>query len=157
MSAYVFPSYLPGIAWPVKRTPQFATHIQQALSGKESRIALKQYPQYLYEMDVAILRDDLSFTNHVYNSESNTSCAYGTNTTSSSTIDVLAPDGTYTAVKVVYTGGGTAGQTIIDWPTDIASASASSSYTSACGYVRSRAPCKSCSATTRQVRRLRSP
>ena len=126
MSSLVFPSYLPGIAWPIKRTPMFATHIQQALSGKESRIALKQYPQYTYEMDLSILRDDQTRTNFVSNSVSVASAVNGTATSSASTIDVLAPDGTYTAIKVTYAGGGAAGQSIFQQTTgDTATATAS--------------------------------
>ena len=129
MSSSVFPSYLPGIAWPVKRTSMYSTHIQQALSGKESRIALKQYPQYQYEMDISILRDDVTRTNYVSNSASLASTTFGTNTTGAATIDYTAPDGTYTAAKMVYTGGGTAGQMIFEYTTGD-TATAGLSYTS---------------------------
>ena len=118
MSNYVFPSYLSGIAWPVKRSPSYSTHIQKSLSGKESRIALKQYPQYNYEMDINIARDDLSRTNMIYNSVNVTSCTFGTACTGVANIDLLAPDpdNTYTTVKVAYAGTGTAGQNIITYP-----------------------------------------
>lgn len=49
MSTQVFPS-LPGIAFPVKRTPQWKTRVQQAISGKETRIADWSAPRWLWEL-----------------------------------------------------------------------------------------------------------
>lgn len=129
MSNLLFPTYLPGIGWPVKRSPSFATHIQQALSGKESRIALKQYPQYKYSIDINIMRDDVTRTNYINTSVNVSNAAFGTATTGVANIDLLAPDGTYTAVKVAYAGGGSAGQSLISHSTGN-TATAGASYTS---------------------------
>jgi hypothetical protein len=129
MSNAVFPSYLSGIAWPVKRTSMYATHVQQALSGKESRIALKQYPQYKYALDINIMRDDLTRSNHAYNSANLASCTFYTATTGSTTTDYVAPDGTYSAAKIVYTGAGSVGQSLVAWAGDINSGVTTTQYT----------------------------
>lgn len=58
MSSVVFPSRttLPGVAWPVKRTPMWKTIKPVAISGKESAIALWSYPRYQYELVYNVLR-----------------------------------------------------------------------------------------------------
>lgn len=57
MGTSVFPT-LPGLEWPVDRTPIFDTIVQQAVSGKETRIALQQYPRWRWELSFSVLRAD---------------------------------------------------------------------------------------------------
>lgn len=49
MSLQIFPS-LPGLAFPVKRTPMWKTRVQQAISGKETRLADWSFPRWQWEM-----------------------------------------------------------------------------------------------------------
>lgn len=49
MSNAVFPS-LVGQAFPVKRTPNFNTIVQQAASGREVRVALREYPLWDWDL-----------------------------------------------------------------------------------------------------------
>jgi len=44
-----FPA-LPGVTWDVKKTPNFSTLIQTAVSGREVRSALMTYPIYLWTL-----------------------------------------------------------------------------------------------------------
>ena len=55
MTIPIFPS-LPGIGWDCKRTSVWNTNVQTAISGKEKRIALWSYPQYLWELNYEYLR-----------------------------------------------------------------------------------------------------
>lgn len=57
MSNAVFP-VLPGLAWDRKRTPQWSTLVQKAVSGRETRAALWQYPLYAWELTYEFLRAD---------------------------------------------------------------------------------------------------
>lgn len=59
MSSFQFPWWMQGIQWPVVKAPNYNTHVQSALSGKESRIAYKQYPQFDFTVGVSIARDDV--------------------------------------------------------------------------------------------------
>ena len=54
MSALVFPT-LTGIAWPVIRRPIWSTKIQQAVSGRETRIKLMSAPNYEFELTLEFL------------------------------------------------------------------------------------------------------
>jgi hypothetical protein len=58
-SSYIYPT-LPGLTLDVMRTPEYNTAITQALSGKESRIAYRQYPIMRWELSYDILRDYVS-------------------------------------------------------------------------------------------------
>ncbi|MDE2102350.1 MAG: DUF2460 domain-containing protein [Patescibacteria group bacterium] len=62
MSSLVFPSRTPqslGFAWPVKKTPVFATLVQPTVSGRgEVRVGLTPYPRWQFELDVSYLRGD---------------------------------------------------------------------------------------------------
>ena len=60
MSDSVFPS-LPGIAWNTVRTPMWATRVQTAISGKETRQADWSYPRYSWELNYDFLRSAPSF------------------------------------------------------------------------------------------------
>ncbi len=55
MGLPVFPS-LPGLAWPVKRTPRWLNVENDALSAKRIRVPLWTYPVYLYELSYNVLR-----------------------------------------------------------------------------------------------------
>jgi hypothetical protein len=57
MAPPVFPT-LPGITYPVKRTPVWDTVKQDALSGKRTRYPLYTYPIYRYELPFSFLRSD---------------------------------------------------------------------------------------------------
>lgn len=57
MSSAVFP-VLPGLAWDRRRSPQWSTLVQKAVSGRETRAALWQYPLYQWELTYEFLRAD---------------------------------------------------------------------------------------------------
>jgi hypothetical protein len=69
MSNYQFPWWMQGITWPVMKTPTFTTHVQKALSGKESRIAYKQYPEFDFGMTITVARDDVIRTQYMASTE----------------------------------------------------------------------------------------
>lgn len=56
MSSQVYPT-LQGLTYPVKRSYVWKTGYQEALSGKQSAIAYRQYPLVHYELAYDILRD----------------------------------------------------------------------------------------------------
>lgn len=56
MSNLVFPT-LPGLAWNVARSPQWATRIQKAVSGKEFRSAWMSAPLYTFRLQYEVLRE----------------------------------------------------------------------------------------------------
>ena len=60
MSSAVFPSSLPGMQFFSNRTPVFKTSIQEAQSGKETRIARMSYPRFKFELSFELLRDNLA-------------------------------------------------------------------------------------------------
>lgn len=49
---------LPGIAWPVKKTPRFKNKRTESASGREVRVAFAQYPRYDFELTYAYLLQD---------------------------------------------------------------------------------------------------
>lgn len=57
MSNLVYPANLPGLTFGNTRTPTFNTGVQQALSGKESRISYQIYPMFEFELQYELLRD----------------------------------------------------------------------------------------------------
>jgi uncharacterized protein (TIGR02217 family) len=57
MSTAVFPT-LVGLSADVERTPQWQTTIQQAVSGKEVRVAQRVYPRRTWDFSFDILRSD---------------------------------------------------------------------------------------------------
>jgi uncharacterized protein (TIGR02217 family) len=57
MSNAVFP-VLPGLMWDVTRTPEFATKIQRASSGKETRIAYMTAPIWRWVLKYDVLRQN---------------------------------------------------------------------------------------------------
>lgn len=61
MTIPVFPT-LPGISWPVKRTPVWFTLAQRSTSGIETRLQVWSYPQYAYELTFEVLRSSPAFT-----------------------------------------------------------------------------------------------
>jgi uncharacterized protein (TIGR02217 family) len=60
MADQIYPT-LPGIQYESTRTPMFNTQVQQALSGKESRIAYQQYPLMQFELAYEFLRNGASY------------------------------------------------------------------------------------------------
>lgn len=54
MSISTFPSLI-GLTWKKIRTPNFETINQEAVSGAETRIALRPYPKYGWKMDFSYL------------------------------------------------------------------------------------------------------
>ena len=57
MTELVFPA-LAGIGWSVKRSPVWKTRAQQAISGKETRLADWSYPAWHWELTFDFLRSD---------------------------------------------------------------------------------------------------
>jgi len=59
MSNVVFPSQsvTPGLSWGVKQRPTFNNKVQRAVSGKELRTALMQYPLWEITLSYDVLRD----------------------------------------------------------------------------------------------------
>jgi len=60
MSNAIFPS-LPGLGWSVKRTEIWKTRIQEAVSGKEVRIADWSFPRHKWELTFDFLRSAPSY------------------------------------------------------------------------------------------------
>lgn len=56
MSSSVFPT-LVGLKWDVMKAPSFKTLVQSAVSGSESRVGLRAYPLYQFEMSYEFLGD----------------------------------------------------------------------------------------------------
>lgn len=63
MSTEIFPgpTDLPGVTFNIKRTPQFQTRIQVAISGAETRIADWSFPRYSYELQFEFLRNNATY------------------------------------------------------------------------------------------------
>jgi len=57
MTEPVFPT-LAGLGWSVKRAPLWKTRAQQAISGKETRVADWSYPAWRWELTFDFLRAD---------------------------------------------------------------------------------------------------
>lgn len=55
MSSQVFPT-LAGIGWSFKRTSSLKTRVQEAISGKETRLADQSSPRYAYDITFDFLR-----------------------------------------------------------------------------------------------------
>src|SRR5260370_16979561 len=55
MSSQVFPA-LAGVAWSVKRTPLWKTRVQEAISGKRTRVADWSFPRWQWELAYDFLR-----------------------------------------------------------------------------------------------------
>jgi hypothetical protein len=60
MALPVFPS-LPGLTFPVKRSANWSTVKQDALSGKRTRYPLWTYPTYTWEVSFDVLRTTAAF------------------------------------------------------------------------------------------------
>ena len=60
MSNLVFPT-LPGLAWNVARSPQWATRIQKSVSGKEFRSAWMSAPLYIFRLQFEVLREATAY------------------------------------------------------------------------------------------------
>lgn len=57
MSNAVLPA-LAGLAFPVEKTPMWSTVIQEAASGKETRLGFWSYPKWKYSLAYDVLRSD---------------------------------------------------------------------------------------------------
>ncbi|MBF0402300.1 MAG: DUF2460 domain-containing protein [Magnetococcales bacterium] len=55
MSLAIFPT-LPGMTWEIKKTPEFRTSVQKAVSGREQRGAFRAYPVWLFSLQFDYLR-----------------------------------------------------------------------------------------------------
>lgn len=110
MSAFIFP-VLPGQKFPARKSPNFNTKPQKALSGKESRIAYRAYPLYEWELEYEFLSDDFpqvpTRVNLVSYSQDFTHWNIGNAGTGlppvivGAWVGVKAPDNTYTADRVI--------------------------------------------------------
>lgn len=60
MTIPTFPS-LPGLEWPVVRTRMGKTMVQEAISGKETRIQVWAYPKYKWSLSFSALRSSAAF------------------------------------------------------------------------------------------------
>lgn len=61
MSTQVFPT-IPGLDIVIHRTPAWTTLIQEAVSGKETRVARRLFPRRTWELTVNFLRMSTSFS-----------------------------------------------------------------------------------------------
>jgi hypothetical protein len=62
VSNNVYPGSLPGLTYDSIRSPNFNTGVQQAMSGKESRIAYQAYCLMSWELTYEVLRDNLTIS-----------------------------------------------------------------------------------------------
>ena len=60
MSGAVYPT-LPGLAFSVSRVPQWNTQVHQAVSLKETRVALAAYPIWTYTLQYDVLRSSPAY------------------------------------------------------------------------------------------------
>jgi uncharacterized protein (TIGR02217 family) len=60
MSPPLFPA-LPGITYPVKKTPNWSTDVQPSVSGKITTLQRWSYPKYLIEVGYEFLRMDTAW------------------------------------------------------------------------------------------------
>ena len=60
MSTDIFPT-LPGLSWPIMRSPMTSTTITTAVSGREYRRPNWMYPRYRYQLVFDLLRQNASY------------------------------------------------------------------------------------------------
>jgi len=60
MATNVLPS-LAGLGFNVTRTPVWDTTVQQAISGKETRVARQTYPRWKWELTYSVLRSGAAY------------------------------------------------------------------------------------------------
>jgi uncharacterized protein (TIGR02217 family) len=63
MSQTVYPA-LPGLAWPMGKTPVWKTTIKPTASGREFRTSLMSYPRYRFTLQYEFLRDGAAFNEY---------------------------------------------------------------------------------------------
>lgn len=56
MSNLIYPT-LPGLTWPVVRTPVYSTAVQSSTSGREVRLSKWAYARYKYKLKYEVLRE----------------------------------------------------------------------------------------------------
>lgn len=61
MSNAVYPANLPGLTLNVGQAPQFNTLVQSAENGAETRLALRSYPLWMFELEYEFLRDTSAY------------------------------------------------------------------------------------------------
>jgi hypothetical protein len=60
VSSLVYPTGIKGLTYDGARTQIWKTGIQEAVSGKETRIAYQQYPRYRWELNYELLDHSLA-------------------------------------------------------------------------------------------------
>ena len=115
MSGLIFPSSLLGQQFTPRKTPNFNTKPQKALSGKESRISYRAYPLYEWELSYEFLSDEFQLslprTNFIAFSQDFTQWtaqhagAGFAPIVLGSWVGQPAPDGTYTADRLILNVG----------------------------------------------------
>src|SRR6185437_7247874 len=109
MSNLVFPTWILGELFTQRKTPNFNTGVNTAVTGKSSRLSRQAYPLYSWELGFELLRDDNPRTNFVVNSQDVTQ--WSTSIGGTGLLPVvsgnysLAPDGTLTAGRVILNKG----------------------------------------------------
>lgn len=63
MSSEIF-THPPGVKFPNGKMPEFNTLVQRAVSGRELRIGLRQYPLWIFTFQYEFLRNTASFTEY---------------------------------------------------------------------------------------------
>lgn len=61
MSNLIYPS-LPGLTWPVGRTPVYSTGVQSSVSGREVRLSKWAFARYKYKLKYEVLRENAGNT-----------------------------------------------------------------------------------------------
>lgn len=63
MSSAIWPAAsLPGLMWDVKKSPSFRTAVQQAVGGREVRVAYQPYPIWTWKLAFEFLRETTGLT-----------------------------------------------------------------------------------------------
>jgi uncharacterized protein (TIGR02217 family) len=63
MTLALFPT-LPGITWPVQRTPSFSTDVPEGVGGRRTAIRYQMEPRWKYDIPIEFLRDQTGFTEY---------------------------------------------------------------------------------------------
>ncbi len=113
MALMLFPA-LPGLTYPVKKTPTWSTDVQQSVSGKKTTLARWSYPLYTIEVGYEFLRSDDAFREYqdllaFYNLQAGRSGLFRFNDPDDNTVTmqgIAAGDGATTAFQLIRTFGG---------------------------------------------------
>jgi uncharacterized protein (TIGR02217 family) len=55
-----------GTGWPITRTPSWNTGLQQAISGRECRLAFQTFPRWKYELTINVARSSAAYQSTEY-------------------------------------------------------------------------------------------